>query len=157
MGHTVNFRTYKTSFKTKKHRLNPPEKWGIFENTHEALISPGEWETAQKCRKVKRRLKKSDGEANPLTGLVYCADCSSRMYNHRGTRNSEPRPSQDSYCCTNTPNTRRNPAQHQRQVAAGVDSDGDTERQRVRPGTRSGVCGKAGVSHQQAGSDCNAG
>jgi hypothetical protein len=45
-------------------------------------------------------VKKSDGEANPLTGLVYCADCGSRMYNHRGTRYSETRPSQDSYCCT---------------------------------------------------------
>jgi hypothetical protein len=99
MGHTVNFRTYKTSFKTKKHKHNPPEKWEIFENTHEALISPEEWETAQKCRTVKRRENKS-GETNPLTGLVYCADCGSRMYNHRGTRYSETRPSQDSYCCT---------------------------------------------------------
>ena len=99
MGHTVNFRTYKTSFKTKKHKLNPPEKWEIFENTHEAIISPAEWETAQKCRKVKRRENKN-GETNPLTGLVYCGTCGGRMYNHRGTRYSETRPSQDSYCCT---------------------------------------------------------
>ncbi|MDR1321704.1 MAG: DUF4368 domain-containing protein [Gracilibacteraceae bacterium] len=99
VGHTVNFRTYKTSFKTKKHKHNPPEKWEIFENTHEALITPEEWETAQKCRKVKRRRAKS-GEANPLTGLVYCADCGSRMYNHKGTLYSDTRPSQDSYCCT---------------------------------------------------------
>jgi DNA invertase Pin-like site-specific DNA recombinase len=99
MGHTVNFRTYKTSFKTKKHKLNPPEKWEIFEDTHEAIISPAEWETAQKCRTVKRRENKN-GETNPLTGLVYCADCGSRMYNHRGTNYSETRPSQDSYCCT---------------------------------------------------------
>jgi DNA invertase Pin-like site-specific DNA recombinase len=99
MGHTVNFRTYKTSFKTKKHKHNPPEKWEIFENTHEALISSAEWETAQKCRTVKRRENKS-GEVNPLTGLVYCGTCGSRMYNHRGTNYSETRPSQDSYCCT---------------------------------------------------------
>jgi len=99
MGHTINFRTYKTSFKTKKHKLNPPEKWEIFENTHEAIITTAEWETAQKCRQVKRRENKS-GEVNPLTGLVYCGTCRSRMYNHRGTRYSETRPSQDSYCCT---------------------------------------------------------
>ena len=98
MGHVVNFRTYKTSFKTKKIKHNPPEKWEIFENVHEAIISPGEWETAQKCRKVKRRINKS-GEVNPLTGLVYCGTCGSRMYNHRGTRYSETRPSQDGYCC----------------------------------------------------------
>jgi hypothetical protein len=99
MGHTVNFRTYKTSFKTKKHKHNPPEKWEIFENTHEAIISPAEWETAQKCRTVKRRENKN-GEVNPLTGLVICGTCGSRMYNHRGTSYSETRPSQDSYCCT---------------------------------------------------------
>jgi hypothetical protein len=87
MGHTVNFRTYKTSFKTKKHKHNPPEKWEIFENTHDAIISPEEWETAQKCRKVKRRENKS-GEANPLTGLVYCGTCGSRciITKVRGTR-----------------------------------------------------------------------
>ncbi|GHV11577.1 recombinase [Clostridia bacterium] len=99
MGHTVNFRTYKTSFKSKKHKLNPPEKWEIFENTHDSIIDPLTWETAQKCRVVKRRTKKSDGQANPLTGLVYCGTCGGRMYNHRGTNYSETRPSQDSYCC----------------------------------------------------------
>jgi hypothetical protein len=99
MGSVVNFRTYKTSFKSKKHKKNPPEKWEIFENVHEAIISPAEWETAQKCRTVKRR-SASGREPNPLTGLVYCADCGSRMYNHRGSNYSETRPSQDSYCCT---------------------------------------------------------
>ena len=99
MGHVVNFRTYKTSFKTKKHKHNPPEKWEIFENAHEAIISPAEWESVQKCRKAKRR-SASGREPNPLTGLVYCGTCGSRMYNHRGTQYSETRPSQDSYCCT---------------------------------------------------------
>ena len=99
MGHTVNFRTYKTSFKSKKHKHNPPEKWEILENTHDSIIDPLTWETAQKCRTVKRRTH-SDREANPLTGLVFCGTCGSRMYNHRGTNYSETRPSQDSYCCT---------------------------------------------------------
>jgi DNA invertase Pin-like site-specific DNA recombinase len=98
-GCTVNFRTYKTSFKSKKYKHNPPEKWEIFENTHEALIDSETWATAQKCRTVKRRENKN-GEVNPLTGLVYCGTCGSRMYNHRGTNYSETRPSQDSYCCT---------------------------------------------------------
>lgn len=99
MGHTVNFRTYKTSYKTKKHKLNPPEKWEIFENTHEAIIDAATWETAQKCRTVKRR-KNKNGETNPLTGLLYCGTCGSRMYNHRGSRYSETRPSQDTFCCS---------------------------------------------------------
>ena len=53
----------------------------IFENTHPAIIDRETWETAQRCRKTVRRI--DHGEANPLTGLVFCADCGGKMYNHR--------------------------------------------------------------------------
>ncbi len=82
MGHTVNFRTYKDSYKDKRSKLAPKEDWVIFENTHPAIIDPETWETAQRCRKTVRRTD-SLGEANPLTGLVFCADCGAKMYNHR--------------------------------------------------------------------------
>ncbi len=82
MGHTVNFRTNKEHYKDKASVFNPPEKWLIFENTHEAIIDRETWETAQRCRKTVRRVD-SWGEANPLTGLVFCADCGAKMYNHR--------------------------------------------------------------------------
>lgn len=81
MGHTVNFRTYKDSYKDKQAKENPKENWVIFENTHPAIIDPETWETAQRLRKTKRRT--DHGEANPLTGLVFCADCGAKMYNHR--------------------------------------------------------------------------
>ena len=82
MGHTVNFRTRKESYKSKKIILNPPEEWMIFENTHEAIVDKETWELAQKVRYTKRRTD-TVGEANPLTGLMFCADCGERMYNHR--------------------------------------------------------------------------
>jgi DNA invertase Pin-like site-specific DNA recombinase len=97
MGHTVNFRTYKDSYKDKKGKWRPKEDWIIFENTQEAIIDKETWETAQKCRRVKRR--DSAGEPNPLTGLMYCGDCGHRMYNHRGTL-AHKYDSQDSYACT---------------------------------------------------------
>ncbi len=81
MGHTVNFRTYKDSYKDKRAKMNPKENWVIFENTHEAIVDSGTWETVQKCRRTQRRT--DHGEANPLTGLVFCADCGAKMYNHR--------------------------------------------------------------------------
>lgn len=37
-GHTVNFKTYKQSYKSKKTCYNPEGKWLVFENTHEAII-----------------------------------------------------------------------------------------------------------------------
>ena len=82
MGHTVNFRTSKESYKDKHAKENPQEDWVIFENTHPAIVDPETWETAQRCRKTVRRVD-SHGEANPLTGLVFCADCGAKLYNHR--------------------------------------------------------------------------
>ena len=96
-GITANFRTYKDSYKDRKAKRRPAEEWVIFENTQEPIVDKTTWETAQKCRVVKRRAT-STGEPNPLTGLIICADCGNRMYNHRGS--SAPMyDSQDSYCC----------------------------------------------------------
>jgi DNA invertase Pin-like site-specific DNA recombinase len=85
MGDTVNFRFYKESYKDKQTKSNPKEAWVVFKGTQEPIVDAGTWETAQRCRKVKRR-PNSTGKSNPLTGLVYCADCGSRMYNQREAR-----------------------------------------------------------------------
>ena len=103
MGHTVNFRSHKQSYKDKNPVMNPKEDWLIFENTHEAIVDKETWELAQKLRKTPRRID-TWGEANPLTGLLYCADCGAKMYNHRsrgGTENT-PYPSDFFDCSTYT-------------------------------------------------------
>ena len=82
MGHTVNFRSHKESYKDKQAVRHAPEDWLIFENTHKAIVDKGTWELAQSLRQTPRRIDHI-GEANPLTGLVYCADCGAKMYNHR--------------------------------------------------------------------------
>ncbi len=100
MGHTVNFRTHKVSYKDKRTVYNPREDWLIFENTHEAIVDKDTWELAQKLRRTPRRTDTYD-EANPLTGLVFCADCGAKMYNHRnkGTKYN-PFPTDDYNCST---------------------------------------------------------
>ena len=100
MGHTVNFRSHKQSYKDKNPVMNPQEDWLIFEDTHEAIVDKETWELAQKLRKTPRR-HDTLGEANPLTGLLFCADCGAKMTNHRskgGTKNN-PYPS-DFYDCS---------------------------------------------------------
>lgn len=89
MGHTVNFRSSKKSYRDKRVK-NAPEDWLIFENTHEAIVDPETWQLAQQ---VKRTVRRTDttGVANPLTGLVFCADCGAKMYNHRGKRKKDGR------------------------------------------------------------------
>jgi hypothetical protein len=95
-GRTVNFRTYKDSYKDRKAKFRPREEWSVFENTQEPIVDAKTWDTAQKFRKTTRR-RNSTGTPNPLTGLVYCADCGSRMYNHIGTRREYD--SQNAYRC----------------------------------------------------------
>ena len=100
MGHTVNFRSHKQSYKDKNPVMNPKEDWLIFENTHESIVDKETWELAQKLRKTPRR-HDTLGEANPLTGLLFCADCGAKMTNHRskGGTESSPYPS-DFYDCS---------------------------------------------------------
>ena len=94
MGHTVNFRFSKESYKDKRSKENPKEDWLIFENTHPAIIDPETWETAQKCRQTKRRTN-SKGQGNPFTGLVFCADCGAKLYNHQSRTST-----QNYYACS---------------------------------------------------------
>jgi hypothetical protein len=78
-GCTVNFKSYKKSYKSKRRIDVPKEDWVIFENTQEAIIDKQTFETVQKIREAKRR-PTDMGEMSPLSGLVYCADCGKKMY-----------------------------------------------------------------------------
>ena len=96
LGHTINFKTRK-HFKDKKSHYVSEDEWTIFENTHEAIIDQQTFDLAQKIRSNVRRYPNGWGEAAPLTGLLYCADCGGKMYVHRA--NNGKRISQ--YTCSN--------------------------------------------------------
>ena len=100
-GHLVNLRTSSASYKSKKKKQNPQEDWLIFENHHEAIISQEVFNTVQKLRKTPRRFN-SCGEANPLTGLLWCSDCGEKLYNHRKSKTQKPTHVKltDVYCCS---------------------------------------------------------
>ena len=82
LGHTVNFKTRK-HFKDKKSHYVDESEWTIFENTHEAIIDQETFDNVQRIRGNARRYPDGFGEAHPLTGLMYCADCGGKMYVHR--------------------------------------------------------------------------
>jgi hypothetical protein len=85
IGHMVNFKTYKANFKDKHRHKNPADKLVIYEDAHEAIIDPETWETANRIRQnAKRRRLNDHGEANPLTGMLWCYDCGGKLYNERG-------------------------------------------------------------------------
>lgn len=96
LGHMVNFKTRKQSYKSKKKIENPPEQWRIFENTHEAIIDAETFERVQELRKNKRRPART-GKSNMFSGIVRCADCKEKLY-YCTSKNFETR--QDHFVCS---------------------------------------------------------
>ncbi len=82
LGHTVNFRTSKKSYKSKQIIFRPKEDWVVFENTHEAIIDQDTFDTVQRLRESKRRPTRL-GEMSVFSGLLFCADCGKKMYLNR--------------------------------------------------------------------------
>ena len=83
LGHTVNFKTYRKSYKQKKQMKNDPSEWMIFKNTHEAIIEESVFEVVQRIRDGRRRLTPM-GEMPLLSGMIFCADCGNKMYQVHG-------------------------------------------------------------------------
>ena len=83
LGHTVNFKTYRKSYKNKKQLKNDPSQWQIFENTHEAIIDRETFDIVQRIRDGRRRVTPM-GEMPILSGMVFCADCGKKLYQVRG-------------------------------------------------------------------------
>jgi len=79
-GHTVNFKTRKKSYKSKKKIENPVEEWQIFRNTHEAIVSQEDFDLVQGIRANKRKKLTRHEEISPFSGMVYCADCGKLLY-----------------------------------------------------------------------------
>lgn len=78
-GDTVNFRTYRKSFKMKKKLDNPKDKWKVFPDTHPAIIDRETFALVQELRQHRRRPTKS-GIVSMFSGMLYCADCGEKLY-----------------------------------------------------------------------------
>lgn len=94
-GCLVNFKTEKVSYKVKQSAINPLEKQAIFENAHEPIIDRETWERVQELRKQRKRPNRYD-EVGLFSGLLFCADCGSVLYQQR--YQTEKR-KQDCYIC----------------------------------------------------------
>lgn len=86
MGTTINFKTHKPSYKSKKEVKNSREQMEVMEATQAAIIEPDVWYRVQE---VQRELRERKGKAvpiegwTPLKGYVFCADCGAAMCNVR--------------------------------------------------------------------------
>ena len=94
-GCLVNFKTEKPSYKLKHSIENPPEKQAVFENHHEPIIARETWERVQELRKQRKRPNRYD-EVGLFSGILFCADCGSVMYQQRYQTDKRK---QDCYIC----------------------------------------------------------
>ena len=94
-GCLVNFKTEKPSYKLKHSIENPPEKQAVFENHHEPIIERETWERVQELRKQRKRPNRYD-EVGLFSGILFCADCGSVMYQQRYQTDKRK---QDCYIC----------------------------------------------------------
>ena len=90
-GDVINFKTYSKSFKNKARLENPRENWRIFKDVHKPIIDREVFEQVQELiAKTKRRsLKKKDEEKHLFSGMLYCADCGSKLWYRTNTINND--------------------------------------------------------------------
>ena len=67
------------NYKTKSTRKTAPEEQHVFEGAIPAIVDEETWRTVQKIRETVRRAPKRQNAPNRLTGLLYCADCGSKL------------------------------------------------------------------------------
>ena len=93
-GDVLNFKTYSKSHKLKKRLQNAPENYRIFPDTQPAIINEKVWERVQELRANKRRPAKQAERQGLFSGLLYCADCGSKLHFATGKNMT---PEQDCY------------------------------------------------------------
>lgn len=108
LGHTVNFKTHRKSYKQKKKIENDKSEWKIFENTHEPIIDKSTFDIVQKIRENCKRPTKM-GEMPMFSGILYCADCGKKLSFHRRVNDPD---SKHNFVCSNYRSNTHNCSMH---------------------------------------------
>ncbi|MGN0328747.1 MAG: recombinase family protein [Lachnospira sp.] len=86
-GDLFQLKTSKISYKMKERRIISPDKWIKAYNTHEEIISPRVFDTAEKSIKMHLRKGKDNDGKDIFSGIFSCGECGGRMY--RKCRNNK--------------------------------------------------------------------
>lgn len=78
-GCTVNFKSSIISYEVHKKVINPEDEWQIIPNTQEAIIDEDTLNRVQELHESRRR-NTPTGRESLFSGLLYCADCKSKLY-----------------------------------------------------------------------------
>ena len=90
-GDVVNFKTTK-HYRDKRNHYVDRNQWHITENVHEPIVDRVTFENVQRILEnapVKR--PNGDGYIHPLSGLLFCKDCGSKLHIRTDRRKSDYR------------------------------------------------------------------
>ena len=77
------------NYKIKQMRVRDEEQWCIRKDNHEAIIDEYTFESVQKVLKRDTRVAPKTEAVNPLSGLVFCADCGRSMIKRSVSRGNK--------------------------------------------------------------------
>ena len=80
LGHTVQHKEERMSYKDHRTKAVSPEEWIRVENTHEPIISKELWEECRRVDSLRSRPRQNTmKEVSLFGGLLFCADCGFAM------------------------------------------------------------------------------
>lgn len=95
-GDSVQGKTERVSYKSKKARRLPESQWIVSENTHQPIISRETFDKASKIINMQKRTKhKSPSKTHYFKNLLFCGDCGNIMYYRKRANSSS------GYICKN--------------------------------------------------------
>ena len=97
MGWKILNKTTKETYKTKR-KAAAPEDMLIFKDSHPAIVDEETFNVVQRLRETRRRPERIGGKPNPLTGILYCADCGAKMFHKKGRTGRPDQPHQEYVC-----------------------------------------------------------
>ena len=110
VGDTVLGRSESAIYRgTKQHMVHDSEKWIVFSDTHEAIISREDFAAVKEIMSQASRFRQNSITEHALehakltdlfTGKIVCADCGGRMYFHRKQMDKKGRPWYAYYECS---------------------------------------------------------
>lgn len=83
LGHLLQGKTEKINYKVKKSIQKPREEWVRVENTHEPILSAGDFEIVQNLLRTDGRISPKSKVLSPFMGLLFCGDCGEQMIRRR--------------------------------------------------------------------------
>ena len=78
-------KTTTPNYKVKVRVYKDEAKWARVENTHEAIITPAQFELVQTVLGMDTCRAENNDEIYPFSGMIYCADCQNPMVHRTAT------------------------------------------------------------------------